>query len=67
MLQLHLEGLFLLVVPVGLRGSVALFLSSLGLSQSCGSVSCLLFATYPFLPVPSKCCSGLSHCKLRSK
>lgn len=50
-LPLHMEGLFLLFVPVNLRAGVALFLHS-GWSQSCGSIDCLLFATYlyPFLP-----------------
>lgn len=47
----HMEGLFLLYVPVNLRAGVALFIHS-GWSQSCGSIDCLLFATYlyPFPP-----------------
>lgn len=50
-LPLHIEGLFLLVLPVNLRAGGALFIHS-GWSQSCGSIDCLLFATYlyPFLP-----------------
>ena len=50
-LPLHVEGLFLLFVPVNLRAGVALFIHS-GWSRSCGSIDCLLFATYlyPFLP-----------------
>lgn len=51
LLPLHMEGLFLLVLPVNLRAGGALFIHS-GWSQSCGSIDCLLFATYlyPFLP-----------------
>ena len=47
----HMEGLLLLYVPVNLRAGVALFIHS-GWSQSCGSIDCLLFATYlyPFPP-----------------
>ena len=66
MLPLNMEGPFLLVIPVNLRPGVALFIHS-GWSQSCGSIACLLFATYPFLSVSSKYYSGQRSSKMRSK